>query len=93
MLGGQEGIVRDCRGSSKAFSDFFPLLHVFFALAFLDEQIDGWADGVAFYNRYRACAAWCPAITVVCSSDDENDDAISDSDDSDDAAGAAKQQK
>lgn len=29
---------------------------------------------------------WCPAITVVYSPDEDNDDAISDSDDNDDAA-------
>lgn len=51
-------------------------------------------DGIAFYlgfrSSYRIYAVWCPAITVVYSPDEDNDDAISESDDNDAAVAAAK---
>lgn len=41
---------------------------------------------LGFGFGYRICAAWCPAITVVYSLNEDNDDVISDSDDNDRAA-------
>lgn len=41
---------------------------------------------LGFGFGYRICAAWCPAITVVYSLNEDNDDVMSDSDDNDRAA-------
>lgn len=49
----------------------------------------GFGIYLRFRSSYRIYAAWCPAITVVYSPDEDNDDATSDSDDNDDAAVAA----
>lgn len=73
----------DDRGWSEA-SSVFPS-----PFSPMDEWMDGIAFCLGFRCSYRIYAVRCPAITIVYSPDEANDDAISDSDDNNDAAAAA----